>query len=360
MRDGRGQGRLPAAARRRRARRGRGPAPALGPARRRSRSSAASPTATAADRGGGQGRRRRPRRDPRRPPHRARRAARRARDRAARRRRRRHGDQAGARPRGRRPRHQRRPARADRRRRAPRSFDLDEVGVVVEVSVPGGEKMARRTSNPRLGIVGGISILGTTGIVRPFSTAAWRASVGQAIDVMDAQGERTVVLTTGGRSERAARRLPPELPEVCFVEVGDFTGYALKRAVAARVRALPVRRHGRQALQARRGRPDDPLDPLEGRPAVPGRRWPPRRAAATRSSAAVSEANSARHAYELWQAAGSTGRPTCCARRSATNLAHLHRRRGSPSTRSWSTSRARTWSAPAPARATRVAAEALP
>ena len=103
--------------------------------------------------------------------------------------------------------------------------------MVVELSVPGGEKMARRTSNPRLGIVGGISILGTTGIVRPFSTAAWRASVGQAIDVMDAQGERTLVLTTGGRSE-PPRAGGARAAEVCFVEVGDFTGYALKRAVA--------------------------------------------------------------------------------------------------------------------------------
>src|SRR4051794_38693600 len=109
-------------------------------------------------------------------------------------------------------------------------MDLGTVGVDVEISVPGGEKMGRRTSNPRLGIMGGISILRTTGIVRPFSTAAWRASVGQAIDVMEAQGARTVVLTTGGRTEKAARRLLPELPEVCFVEVGDFTGYALKRA----------------------------------------------------------------------------------------------------------------------------------
>ena len=182
-------------------------------------------------------------------------------------------------------------------------FDTDEVGVVVEVSVPGGEKMARRTSNPRLGIVGGISILGTTGIVRPFSTAAWRASVGQAIDVMDAQGERTLVLTTGGRSERAARRLAPELPEVCFVEVGDFTGYALKRAVALEFeRCLFVGMAGKlsklgagvlmthwtrskvdpqflAALTAEAGGDEDVV-------------------------AAVSEANSARHAYELWEAAG--------------------------------------------------------
>jgi cobalt-precorrin-5B (C1)-methyltransferase len=56
--------------------------------------------------------------------------------------------------------------------------------------------------------------------------------VGQAIDVMHAQGQREFVLTTGGRTERAARRLRPDLEEVCFIEVGDFTGYALKRAAA--------------------------------------------------------------------------------------------------------------------------------
>jgi cobalt-precorrin-5B (C1)-methyltransferase len=199
-------------------------------------------------------------------------------------------------------------------------FDTGEVGVVVEVSVPGGEKMARRTSNPRLGIVGGISILGTTGIVRPFSTAAWRASVGQAIDVMDAQGEGTLVLTTGGRSERAARRLAPELPEVCFVEVGDFTGYALKRAVALDFeRCLFVGMAGKlsklgagvlmthwtrskvdpqflAALTAEAGGGDDVV-------------------------AAVSEANSARHAYELWEAAGVDGAPELLCAKVAANLA---------------------------------------
>jgi cobalt-precorrin-5B (C1)-methyltransferase len=199
-------------------------------------------------------------------------------------------------------------------------FDTGEVGVVVEVSVPGGEKMARRTSNPRLGIVGGISILGTTGIVRPFSTAAWRASVGQAIDVMDAQGMRMLVLTTGGRSERAARRLAPDLPEVCFVEVGDFTGYALKRAVALEFeRCLFVGMAGKlsklgagvlmthwtrskvdpqflAALTAEAGGGDDVV-------------------------AAVSEANSARHAYELWEAAGVDGAPELLCAKVAANLA---------------------------------------
>lgn len=101
--------------------------------------------------------------------------------------------------------------------------------LVVSLSVPGGEDMAAQTTNARLGIVGGISVLGTTGIVRPFSTASYRASVVQQVDVAAAQGERTMVLATGHRSEQAAMRLRPELDEVCFVEVGDFTGIALRR-----------------------------------------------------------------------------------------------------------------------------------
>ena len=105
--------------------------------------------------------------------------------------------------------------------------------LVVTFSVPGGEAMAEKTTNARLGIIGGISILGTTGIVRPFSTAAYRASVVQQIDVAAAQGHREVVLATGSRSERYAFAAWPGLPEVCVVEVGDFTGIALRRAVAA-------------------------------------------------------------------------------------------------------------------------------
>jgi cobalt-precorrin-5B (C1)-methyltransferase len=118
---------------------------------------------------------------------------------------------------------------------------LDEVtdrAVIVTISVPGGEAMAAKTTNARLGIVGGISILGTTGIVRPFSTAAYRASVVQQIDVAAAQGERTVLLATGSRSERAAARLRPELDDVCCVEVGDFTGIALRRAAAAGIEGV--------------------------------------------------------------------------------------------------------------------------
>lgn len=111
--------------------------------------------------------------------------------------------------------------------------EVSDQPVRVTFEVPGGEAMAAKTSNERLGIVGGISILGTTGIVRPFSTASYRASVVQQVDVAAAQGERTIVLSTGARSDAAAQRLLPEFPAVCFVEVGDFTGIALRHAAAA-------------------------------------------------------------------------------------------------------------------------------
>ncbi len=99
----------------------------------------------------------------------------------------------------------------------------------VTFSVPRGEAMAAKTSNARLGIVGGISILGTTGIVRPFSTAAYRASVVQQVDVAAAQHQTAMVLATGSRSEQAAFRLFPDVPEVSVVEVGDYTGICLRR-----------------------------------------------------------------------------------------------------------------------------------
>jgi cobalt-precorrin-5B (C1)-methyltransferase len=105
--------------------------------------------------------------------------------------------------------------------------------VLVTLSVPGGEAMAAKTSNDRLGIVGGISILGTTGVVKPFSTASYRASVVQQVDVAAAQGQRHMALSTGSRSDQAAQRLLPELDPVCFVEVGDFTGIALRRAAGS-------------------------------------------------------------------------------------------------------------------------------
>ncbi|MBA4603693.1 cobalt-precorrin-5B (C(1))-methyltransferase [Thermoactinomyces mirandus] len=108
-------------------------------------------------------------------------------------------------------------------------------GVKVVISVPGGEKIAKKTLNERLGIVGGISILGTRGTVIPFSTAAYRASVAQAVQVAGANGNRHLVFTTGGRSEKAAQKIYPELPEEAFVQAGNFIGFALKHAKQAGV-----------------------------------------------------------------------------------------------------------------------------
>ena len=108
---------------------------------------------------------------------------------------------------------------------------LDHDGLEVTISVPLGDEMAKKTLNARLGILGGISILGTTGIVRPYSTAAFRASVVQAVDVAAKQGQTTVIFTTGGRTEKFAMRQLPELDESCFVQMGDFVKAAFTSAV---------------------------------------------------------------------------------------------------------------------------------
>jgi cobalt-precorrin-5B (C1)-methyltransferase len=109
---------------------------------------------------------------------------------------------------------------------------IPDPGVEVIISVPNGEELAHKTFNARIGIVGGISILGTTGIVRAMSTASWRASVLQAIDVAAANGVQRIVLSTGGRTERFAQQLYPDLPEMAFIEMGIFTGAALQHAMA--------------------------------------------------------------------------------------------------------------------------------
>lgn len=105
---------------------------------------------------------------------------------------------------------------------------LRQYGIKVTISVPKGRELAQKTDNPRLGIIGGISILGTTGIVIPFSTASFAASIRQNIDVALASGDSSVVLTTGGRSEEFAKKII-KLPYHCFVQMGDFSGYAIQQ-----------------------------------------------------------------------------------------------------------------------------------
>jgi cobalt-precorrin-5B (C1)-methyltransferase len=97
----------------------------------------------------------------------------------------------------------------------------------VEISIPGGEKLAERTLNGRLGIVGGLSILGTTGIVVPYSCAAWIDTIHRGIDVARAAGLSHIAGSTGSTSEAAIKALHG-LPDVALIEMGDFVGGMLK------------------------------------------------------------------------------------------------------------------------------------
>ncbi len=102
--------------------------------------------------------------------------------------------------------------------------------VKVEIEVPRGEELSRHTLNPRLGIIGGISILGTTGIVRPFSNEAYEQTIQAALSVAVSNGCHTAVLSTGGKSERFARQLLPELPAEAFIQIADFFAFSLQQS----------------------------------------------------------------------------------------------------------------------------------
>jgi cobalt-precorrin-5B (C1)-methyltransferase len=122
--------------------------------------------------------------------------------------------------------------------------------LTVSLSIPDGEERARKTLNERLGIVGGLSILGTTGIVRPISADAWTATIDTAIDVALASGCETVVLSTGRSSEMAAQkylgheargaRHAKKLAEEAFIMMGDHVGYALRACARKHVKKTVV------------------------------------------------------------------------------------------------------------------------
>ena len=99
--------------------------------------------------------------------------------------------------------------------------------ISIEVSIPGGAEIAKKTWNPRLGIKGGLSILGTTGIVRPYSCAAWIASIHRGIDVARASGLSHVAGSTGSMSEDAVRKIY-DFPDHAMLDMGDFAGGLLK------------------------------------------------------------------------------------------------------------------------------------
>ncbi|GAC1345957.1 MAG: cobalt-precorrin-5B (C(1))-methyltransferase [Acetobacteraceae bacterium] len=138
--------------------------------------------------------------------------------------------------------------------------------VVVEVAIPGGEALAERTLNGRLGIVGGLSILGTTGIVIPFSCAAWIDSIHRGIDVARAMGVPHLAGATGRTSEAAVQALHG-LPEVALIEMGDFVGGMLKYlrvhpvpriTIAGGIAKITKLAQGRLDLHSKRGTVDFP------------------------------------------------------------------------------------------------------
>jgi cobalt-precorrin-5B (C1)-methyltransferase len=184
--------------------------------------------------------------------------------------------------------------------------DSPYAGAVVTISVPGGEEMAKKTTNARLGLLGGISILGTTGIVRPYSTAAFKASVMQEIDVAAAGGLCELVLTTGGKSEQYAMALYPRLPEQAFIQVGDFIGVAIKQGakrgiaravIVGMMGKLSKMANGKMMTHAAGSEVDmEFLASLASELEAPDR-----------LVASIRQANTARHVLELCREAGLVG-----------------------------------------------------
>ena len=112
--------------------------------------------------------------------------------------------------------------------------------VDVTIFVPDGEALAKKTFNPRLGILGGISILGTTGIVKPFSHQAYKETIALALNIARASGCTEVVLSTGGQSERLAMARFSPLRGESFIQMGDYAGFSLKQALSRGFRRITV------------------------------------------------------------------------------------------------------------------------
>ena len=112
--------------------------------------------------------------------------------------------------------------------------------VRITISVSDGEEIARRTFNPRLGIEGGISIIGVSGIVKPFSEEAFIDSIRKCMEVAKASGSERIVINSGGKSERFVKTLYPDLPKQAFVEYGNYIGETLKIAHELNIRKVTL------------------------------------------------------------------------------------------------------------------------
>ena len=181
-------------------------------------------------------------------------------------------------------------------------------GAKITISVPDGEERAKHTLNARLGLLNGISILGTTGIVKPYSTAAFVASVVQGIELAKAEAQDALVFTTGGRSEAFAMKLLPELKESCFIQVGDYIGIGIRNGARRQMRVIHIvgmmgklskMADGKMMTHASKSEVNMELlaelaKDVGAGPAV---------------AAEVREANTARHVYEICLKAGVDGLP---------------------------------------------------
>ena len=202
----------------------------------------------------------------------------------------------------------------------------DIPGLAVQLSVPGGEEMAKQTLNERLGLVGGISILGTTGIVRPYSTAAYRASVVNAIDLAAAMKHPKVILTTGGKTERYAMGFFSGLAEDAFIQAGDFIGTAVKSCARVGLPGVVVGMIGKLSKMADGQRMTHAagssvnLDLLA--------RLAEESGAAFDLVASIRQANTARHALELSLAGGLNDFATLVCREAAGHLCGYAQHRG--------------------------------
>ena len=112
--------------------------------------------------------------------------------------------------------------------------------LAITISVPQGAEIAKRTFNPRLGIEGGISIIGVSGIVKPFSEEAFIDSIRKCLTIAKASGSDRVVINSGGKSERFVKALYPDLPAQAFVEYGNYIGETLKIAHELGIRKVTL------------------------------------------------------------------------------------------------------------------------
>ncbi len=172
----------------------------------------------------------------------------------------------------------------------------------VEISIPGGEALAAKTLNGRLGIVGGLSILGTTGVVVPYSCSAWIHSIHSGIDVARAAGLMHVAGATGASSETGVQKLYG-LPEIALIDMGDFVGGMLKYlrrhpvprvTIAGGVAKMTKLAQGLTDLHSRRGEVD--FATLAGFAAAAG--------GAAKLCERIKAANTAAEAFALAQAEG--------------------------------------------------------